>query len=135
MGRHNRSALAIARWLEGRPDIDAVSHPLLGSHPDRALARRLLAGGSGIVALRVAGGDERAARVMDGLRLIRQATSLGGVESLISAPFNTSHAALSAAERESAGILPGTLRLSVGIEDVPDLIADLDAALTTAAAP
>jgi cystathionine beta-lyase/cystathionine gamma-synthase len=135
MERHNRSALEIARWLERHPQVEAVSYPLLPSHPDHALAQRLLDGGSGIVTLRVSGGDARASRVMDALTLICQATSLGGVESLISAPYNTSHVGLNAEELAAAGILPGTLRLSVGIEDQEDLIADLDRALAATAPP
>jgi len=131
--RQNASALAIARWLEAHAQVEAVSYPFLPSHPDHALALALLDGGSGIVTLRVGGGDARAARVMDALELICQATSLGGVESLISAPHNTSHLGLDAAELAAASILPGTLRLSVGIEDEEDLIADLDRALAVTA--
>jgi cystathionine beta-lyase/cystathionine gamma-synthase len=134
MERHNDNALAVARWLESLDEVEAVSYPMLDSHPDVALARGLLAGGSGIVTFRAQGGDVRAGGLMDSLRLITQATSLGGVESLISAPYNTSHRQLSAVERAAIGILPGTLRLSVGVEDVADLIDDLDRALTASAA-
>jgi len=134
MQRHNDNALAIARWLEGHPEIESVAYPGLDSHPDHDLAARVLdGGGSGIVSLCTRGGDERAAAVMNELRLIAQATSLGGVESLISAPFNTSHRQLDAEQLSALGILPGTLRLSVGIEDVGDLIADLDGALARTA--
>jgi cystathionine beta-lyase/cystathionine gamma-synthase len=131
--RHNQTGLAIARWLEAHPQVEAVSYPMLESHPDHALAQRLLDGGSGIVALRPRGGDVRAAMTMNALTLIRQASSLGGVESLISAPHNTSHVGLGPAERVAGGILPGTLRLSVGIEDQEDLTADLDRALALTA--
>jgi cystathionine beta-lyase/cystathionine gamma-synthase len=133
MERHNRSALAIAEWLAARPEVAAVSYPLLPSHPDRELAGRLLAGGSGLVAFRMAGGDDAALRVLDELRLVLQATSLGGVESLASAPFNTSHLGLDAGERAAVGILPGTIRLSVGVEELDDLLEDLDGALRRAA--
>lgn len=133
MERHNDNALAIARWLESNDEIEAVAYPLLDSHPDAELAARLLRGGSGIVTLRVRGGDARAAAVMDALELIAQATSLGGVESLVSAPHNTSHRQLDSEQLAAIGILPGTLRLSVGIEDVGDLIADLDRALAVTA--
>jgi cystathionine beta-lyase/cystathionine gamma-synthase len=133
MERHNDNALAIARWLRAQEQIEAVSYPLLDDHPDAALARTLLAGGSGIVTFRARGGDARAGALMDNLTLIAQATSLGGVESLISAPHNTSHRQLSADQRSAIGILPGTLRLSVGVEDVADLIDDLDRALTASA--
>lgn len=127
--RHNANGLAVAQRLEPHSEIEAVHYPLLASHPDSALAGRLLDGGSGIVTIRVRGGDERALCLLDELRLIRQATSLGGLESLASAPFNTSHVALSASDRERLGILPGTIRLSVGLEDAEDLIADLEHAL------
>jgi cystathionine beta-lyase/cystathionine gamma-synthase len=133
MERHNANGLAVPRRLESLSEIDAVHYPLLPSHPDRALSERLLAGGSGIVTIRVHGGDRRAVRLLDKLRLIRQATSLGGLESLASAPFNTSHVALSASEREGMGIRPGTLRLSLGLEDADDLVADLEGALEASA--
>jgi cystathionine gamma-lyase len=129
MERHNAGGLAVAQRLERHAEIEAVHHPLLPSHPDHALADRLLDGGSGIVTIRVSGGDQRALRLLDELRLIRQATSLGGLESIASAPFNTSHVALSASARERMGILPGTIRLSIGLEDAEDLIADLERAL------
>jgi cystathionine beta-lyase/cystathionine gamma-synthase len=132
--RQNENAAHLARWLQSHPEVQSVSYPLLASHPDAQLARRLLAGGGGIVTFQVSGGDRRAAAVMNSLRLALQATSLGGVETLISAPHNTSHLGLSTREREAIGILPGTLRLSVGVEDVADLVDDLDQALTRTAA-
>jgi cystathionine beta-lyase/cystathionine gamma-synthase len=132
MDRHNANGLAVAKRLERHSEIEAVHYPLLPSHPDRALAERLLDGGSGIVTIVVRGGDERALRLLDELRLIRQATSLGGLESLASTPFNTSHVALSAGDRERMGILPGTIRLSIGLEDAEDVIADLEQALEAA---
>jgi cystathionine beta-lyase/cystathionine gamma-synthase len=132
--RQNENAVHLARWLESHEEVHAVSYPLLDSHPDARLAHRLLSGGGGMVTFRVTGGDIRAAGVMNSLRLALQATSLGGVETLISAPHNTSHLGLSAQEREGLGILPGTLRLSVGIEDVADLVDDLGQALTRTSA-
>lgn len=128
--RQNENALRLARWLESHDEVEAVSYPMLDSHPDAQLAHRLLSGGGGVVTFRVSGGDARAAGVMNGLRLALQATSLGGVETLISAPHNTSHLGLSQREREAIEIFPGTLRLSVGIEDVADLVDDLGQALT-----
>lgn len=133
MERHNENALALARWLEAHQEVEAVAYPMLESHPDASLASALLRGGSGIVTFRVRGGDPRAGALMNEVRLILQATSLGGVESLVSAPYNTSHRQLSAEQRAALGILPGTLRLSVGIEDAADLIDDLDRALTLTA--
>jgi cystathionine beta-lyase/cystathionine gamma-synthase len=128
--RQTASALSLARWLSGQHEIEHVAHPLLPTHPDHALAQTLLPGGSAVVSFRVSGGDARALAVLDALRVIHQATSLGGVETLASAPHNTSHLGLSAGERAAAGILPGTIRLSVGLEDVDDLIADIRSALS-----
>lgn len=133
MRAHQESALTIARWLERHPDVTSVLHPLLPSHPDHELARRTLAAGSGMVTFSVAGGDEAALALLDALRLPRQATSLGGVESLVSLPFNTSHAPFTRSQREHLGIPPGCVRLSVGIEDTVDLIEDLEQALGVAA--
>ncbi|MFZ0385128.1 MAG: aminotransferase class I/II-fold pyridoxal phosphate-dependent enzyme [Solirubrobacteraceae bacterium] len=133
--RQNENAAHLARWLESHDEVQAVSYPMLESHPDGQLAQRLLSGGGGMVTFRVRGGDVRSAEVMNGLCLARQATSLGGVETLISAPHNTSHLGLSLQEREAIGILPGTLRLSVGVEDVADLVDDLSQALARTSAP
>lgn len=130
MRRHNETALWLARELDQRPDLELVAYPLLEGHPDHALARRLLAGGGGIVTIRVTGGDEAAHLVQDALRLIQPATSLGGVESLVCIPAETSHLTLTDDERFSLGILPGTLRFSFGLEDPDDLLDDLAAALS-----
>jgi cystathionine beta-lyase/cystathionine gamma-synthase len=106
-----------------------VHYPGLEGHPDHAVAREILDGYGGMLSFVVDGGDPAARAVMGALRLIAVAPSLGGVESLASMPRYTSHAALTADERRAAGIDDGFIRLSVGIEDEPDLRADLDAAL------
>jgi cystathionine beta-lyase/cystathionine gamma-synthase len=134
MERHNRNGLALARRLAEHAEVEAVSYPLVESHPDHALARSLLAGGSGLVTLRLRGGDERGRAFLDALGVVRQAGSLGGVESLACMPVDTSHLALGAEERERLGILPGTVRLSLGIEDTEDLAADIEQALAASAA-
>ncbi len=133
--RQNENAAHLARWLEAHEEVEAVSYPMLDSHPNAQLAHRLLSGGGGMVTFRVRGGDARSAEVMNSLHLARQATSLGGVETLISAPHNTSHLGLTQEEREAIGILPGTLRLSVGVEDVTDLVDDLSHALAQTTDP
>jgi cystathionine beta-lyase/cystathionine gamma-synthase len=127
--RQRENALAIAQALVAHPEVEAVAHPSLPDHPDQELARTLLPGGCPLLSFRVRGGDARAVALLGELEVVRQATSLGGVETLASAPHNTSHLGLSADERRAAGILPGTIRLSVGIEHAPDLLADLTAAL------
>jgi cystathionine beta-lyase/cystathionine gamma-synthase len=129
MRAHEENALAVARFLEGHPRVSRVLHPLLPSHPDAALAGRLLRGAGGMVTFFVRGGDAAALRFVAALSLPKQATSLGGVESLVSLPFNTSHAGYTGAERARLGIAPGCVRLSVGIEEHADLIRDLDQAL------
>jgi cystathionine beta-lyase/cystathionine gamma-synthase len=131
MRAHEESALALARYLEGHPRVRRVFYPLLESHPDHALARRLLKNGAGNVTFVVDGGDPAALRLVNALRIPKQATSLGGVESLISLPFNTSQASFTARQRARIGIDPGCVRLSVGIEDAADLIADFEQALDT----
>lgn len=130
MRRHNETALWLARELARRADLELVAYPLLEGHPDHALARRLLSGGGGIVTVRVPGGDAAAHRLQEALRLIQPATSLGGVESLVCIPAETSHLTLTDDERFALGILPGTLRFSFGLEDPDDLLADLAAALS-----
>ncbi len=129
MRAHEESAHALARWLEGHPQVKRVFYPLLDSHPDRAVAKRLLKNGTGNVTFFIAGGDAAALRLVNALRIPKQATSLGGVESLVSLPFNTSQASYTARQRAAIGIDPGCVRLSVGIEDAADLIADFDQAL------
>jgi cystathionine beta-lyase/cystathionine gamma-synthase len=131
--RQRENALAVAQALAADPEVQAVSHPSLPDHPDHALAARLLPEGCPLLSFRVGGGDDRAVALLGELAVVRQATSLGGVETLASAPHNTSHLGLSAAERQAAGILPGTIRLSVGIEYAPDLIADLTRAIAATA--
>lgn len=133
MERHNANALRVAAHLDASLEVEAVHHPGLPSHPDHELVRRHYDGASGMVSFRMRGGDQRALAFMAACRVILQSTSLGGVESLVSAPHNTSHLGLPRAELNELGILPGTVRLSVGIEDVEDLVADIDQALEVSA--
>jgi cystathionine beta-lyase/cystathionine gamma-synthase len=130
MRRHNETALWLARELLQRPELELVAYPLLDGHPDHCVASRLLAGGGGIVTVRVAGGDAGAHLVQAALRLIQPATSLGGTESVVCIPAETSHLTLTDEERFRLGILPGTLRFSFGLEDPDDLLADIAAALS-----
>lgn len=129
MRAHEESAHALAQYLERHPKVTRVFYPLLDSHPDRSVAQRLLKNGTGNVTFFVEGGDAAALALVEALHIPKQATSLGGVESLISLPFNTSQASYTARQRAAIGIHPGCVRLSVGIEDAADLIADFDQAL------
>lgn len=128
--RQNDTALSLARWLAGHPAVQTVHYPGLESHPDHATARDLLDGFGGMLAFVVDGGDDAARAVLDRFELIAAAPSLGGVESLASMPAFTSHTGLGPEARRALGIDDGFIRLSVGIEDEPDLRADLDAALS-----
>lgn len=126
-----RSALAVAQWLAEQPGVARVYYPGLASHPQHALARELLpAGFGGVVAFDLAGGDSPAVhRFLDALRLVLPVTTLGGVASQILYPALASHRALPPERRRAIGIGDGLLRLSVGIEEVADITADLARAL------
>ncbi|MBI4503397.1 MAG: aminotransferase class I/II-fold pyridoxal phosphate-dependent enzyme [Gemmatimonadetes bacterium] len=129
MERHNANGLAFARWAAGHDQISAVHYPGLEDHPDHTIAKRLLAGYGGMVGLEVKGGARRVERMLRRLRLAYHAPSLGGVETLVSEPRLTSHASLTPAERQAQGIPDGFVRVSLGVEDVDDLIADFEHAL------
>jgi cystathionine gamma-lyase len=130
MEEHNRNALAVARWLEQRAEIKAVLHPGLPSHPQHALALRQMQGYGGTFSFRVNGGQDAAFRLLERVRVFTLAESLGGVESLIEHPVTMTHASVEPAALARMGITPDLIRVSVGIEDVEDLIEDLDSALT-----
>jgi len=130
--RHNENAAAVAGFLEAHPAIARVIYPGLASHPDHGHARDLLDGFGGMVSFVMKGGNGAGLAFMKRLRYFVEATSLGGVESLVEMPFNTSHAYLTDAERAAAGIVPGLVRMSVGIESIDDLIGDLREALDRA---
>jgi cystathionine beta-lyase/cystathionine gamma-synthase len=129
MERHNRNGMEVARWAESRPEVARVFYPGLPSHPDHETARRVLDGFGGMVGMELAGGGEAAARFVAALDLAKLAPSLGGVETLVSEPRYTSHAAMTPEQRAAGGIRDGFIRLSLGIEDAADLIADFDQAL------
>ena len=127
--RQNENAMAIAEWASERKEVRRVHYPGLESHPDHETARTMLDGFGGMLAIELTGGARAADRFLRRLRIFRHAPSLGGVDSLVSEPRYTSHAHLTASQREAAGIPDGFLRLSVGIESADDLIADLEQAL------
>lgn len=129
MARHNENALQIARFLDADPRVTRVFYPGLPSHPDHAVARAQMSGFSGMVCFDLDGSLERASRFFDRLQIIKRAASLGGVETIVSLPVLTSHWGQSDDELERAGVTPGMVRVSVGLEDVEDLIADVDQAL------
>jgi len=129
MRAHAENAQRLAESLAGHARVATVLYPGLPGHRSHARAGRLLSAAGGMLSFVVEGGDAAALRFVRGLRLALEASSLGGVETLVSLPFNTSHVRMSPAERSAAGIPPGLVRVSVGIEDPEDLIADFVRAL------
>ncbi|HEX6938476.1 MAG TPA: cystathionine gamma-synthase [Longimicrobiales bacterium] len=131
MERHNQNGQRIAEFLEGHPGVERVNYPGLASHPQHELARSQMRGFTGMLSMEL-GSPERARRVVEGTRIFSLAESLGGVESLIGLPALQTHAAVPPERRAAMGITDSLVRLSVGIEDVEDLIEDLDRALRNA---
>jgi len=129
MRKHSENGRAVAEFLEDHPKVDRVYYPGLESHPQHELASKLLSDFGGMVSFEVKGTREDTEKVMSSFQLFAMATSLGGVESLVSMPLNSSHHALSVEDRERLGIRDQLLRLSVGIESEEDLKEDLDQAL------
>jgi cystathionine beta-lyase/cystathionine gamma-synthase len=129
MREHERNAQAVAQWLTTRDDVAAVYYPGLSSHPQHELAKRQMHGFGGVVSFRVRGAAARAGELAKQTRVFNLATSLGGVESLICSPAVMTHGSVPVEKKAELGITPDLLRLSVGIEDIEDIIADLDGAL------
>lgn len=127
--KQGENALAVAQFLEKHPKVERVHYPGLPSHPDHALAKRQMRGFGSMLAFDVKGGLDAARQFCDRVQLFLLAASLGGVESLVVLPIYTSHYNMSTQELRRAGVGPGTVRVSVGLEDADDLIADLEQAL------
>ena len=129
MRQHEENALAVARFLQDHPEAETVHYPGLPDHPQHGLAKEQMSGFSGMVSFTLRGGAEAAYAAVQKTRLFHFAESLGGVESLITHPATMTHAAIPREQREARGVTDGLMRLSVGIEDRDDLIADLDGAI------
>ncbi len=129
MKAHCENAMALAEWLQSRPQIEKVIYPGLASHPQHALAKRQMDGFGGIISIALKGGFEAAKRLCERTELFTLAESLGGVESLINHPAVMTHASIPAENRKRLGIGDNLVRLSVGIEDLADLRRDVGAAL------
>ncbi|HEY9843494.1 MAG: cystathionine gamma-synthase [Candidatus Sericytochromatia bacterium] len=132
MERHQQNALQIAAFLEAHPLIESVNYPGLASHPQHELAQRQMSGFGGMISFEVKGGIEAGKRVASATKLFALAESLGGVESLIGHPATMTHSAIEPAQRRAIGLNDGLLRISVGIEDVEDLMEDLKQAVEEA---
>lgn len=126
MARHAENAMAIARFLEGHPQVERVAYPGLPSHPQHALARRQMSGFGGMLSFVIRGGLPAAAAFLRAVRIFACAESLGGVESLVEHPAIMTHASVPGETRAKLGIADGLVRVSAGIEHVDDLLADLE---------
>jgi cystathionine beta-lyase/cystathionine gamma-synthase len=126
----NASAAALAEWFASHPAIAAVHYPGLPSHPDHAIAKAIMDGFGGMLAIELRGGAPALDAMLQRLNVVLHATSLGGVDTLVCEPRFTSHAHMTPDERAALGIADGFLRISVGVEDVRDLIADFNQALS-----
>ena len=132
MARHAESAQKVAEYLESHDKVARVAYPGLPSHPQHAIAKAQMSGFSGMVSFELKGGLEAGTTVMNGVELCGLAESLGAVETMITHPATMTHAEVPPAERQARGLTDGLVRLSVGIEDVDDIIADLEQALAKA---
>ena len=133
--RHVANAERLARHFEGRAGVAAVRYPFLESHPQHALARRQMTGGGGIVVLDLEGGAARARRFIDALELLSHSGNLGDTRTIVTHPASSTHAKLTEEERQRVRITPGMVRISVGLEHVDDVIADVEQALARSGDP
>lgn len=129
MERHCANALELARRLQEHPGIDAVSYPFLDSHPQHALAKQQMRLGGGIVTIRIKGGQERAMRFLNGIKMCSLSANLGDTRTIVTHPASTTHSKLNPEERTAVGITPGMVRISVGLEHIEDIYRDVARAL------
>ena len=129
MDRHSENALKLAQYLETNAEIEIVKYPFLPSHPQFELAKKQMKAGGGIVTFNVKGGVDRGRKFLDSLKMILFSANLGDSRSIATHPASTTHSKLSDAERAQVGIYPGLIRISVGLEHIEDIIADVEQAL------
>jgi methionine-gamma-lyase len=129
MEKHSQNALAVGRWLESQPKVQKVLYPGLPSHPQHKLAAKQMSGFGGMLSFEVVGGTEGARKVLENVKVCSLAVSLGGPETLLEHPPTMSHQNMPSMEREACGICDGLIRMSVGLENAEDIIADLSAGL------
>ena len=130
MDRHCSNALALAQHFEQHPALTAVRYPFLPSHPQHELARAQMSQGGGIVVLELMGGLDAGRRFLDAVQMVSHSANLGDTRTIVTHPASTTHSRLTPAERAAVGITDGLIRVSVGLEHVGDIIADLEQALT-----
>ncbi len=128
--KQQENAMILAQWLEKHPKIEWISYPGLPSHPQYELGKKQMAGPGSLISFGLKGGFEAGKKLMNSIQMILLAVSLGGVESLISHPASMTHSKMEKEDREKSGITDGLVRLAVGIEDIQDIQADLEQALS-----
>ncbi len=129
MERHCGNALALAQYLEQQKEVLKVKYPFLSSHPQHSLAKKQMRHGGGLVTFEIAGGVDRGRRLLNSLKMISHSANLGDTRTIATHPASTTHSKLSEEERQAVGITPGLIRVSVGLESVSDVIADLAQAI------
>lgn len=129
MDRHCQNALELAHWLETQSEVERVIYPFLPSHPQFELAQKQMRQGGGIVTFLVKGGTDRGRRFLDSLEMLSHTSNLGDCRSIATHPASTTHSKVAPEIREAAGIFDGTIRLSVGLEHIKDIIADIEQAI------
>lgn len=130
MDRHCENALKLAEFLENHPAVQWVKYPFLKSHPQYAIAQKQMKMGGGVVAFELKGGIEAGRKFLDALQMLSLSANLGDTRTIVTHPASTTHSKLSEEERLAAGITPGLVRISAGLENIADIIADIDRALT-----
>ena len=135
--RHSQNALAVAQWLQDRPEVEWVSYPGLQSNPTHELAKSTFSGAGygGLVTFGIKGGSDAGRRLIDSVKLFSLLANVGDAKSLIIHPASTTHSQLEPEEQEATGVTPELIRLSVGIEHIDDILADLGQALRAATEP
>ncbi|HEX8059740.1 MAG TPA: PLP-dependent transferase, partial [Cyclobacteriaceae bacterium] len=133
MERHCANALALAQHLERHPEVERVKYPFLPSHPQHELATKQMRHGGGVVTFEVKGGVERGRKFLNALKMISHSANLGDTRTIATHPASTTHSKLTDAEREAVGIKPGLIRVSVGLEELADIIQDIEQAMQVSA--
>jgi O-succinylhomoserine sulfhydrylase len=129
MERHCSNALILAKHLEGHAEVELVKYPFLASHPQYAIAKKQMRHGGGVVSFEIKGGIDRGRRFLNSLRMLSHSANLGDTRSIATHPASTTHSKLTDQERTAVGITPGLIRISVGLEEIKDIIAEIDQAI------
>ena len=129
MDRHCQNAATLAEFLSGHPEVEYVKYPFLPSHPQHALAKKQMRLGGGLVTFEIKGGIDRGRRFLNALQLLSHTANLGDTRTIATHPASTTHSKLTEAERQAVGITPGLIRISAGLENSEDIIADLQQAI------